>query len=213
MATETTKKKSAPTVKKAEAKKAEAKIEETKNDAVAENALLKQQMAEMQAQMQAMMAMMGNNMSKQEEKKQGNRFIKFVSLKDSTLVLKGTDFWTIKGRFASRVFPEKEARIILMNQPEFIRQGSVYIADPQFVRDNDLETIYETLISDEDLKTLLDKKPEEVIEIYNNVNSNQKSVIVEYVASEKRSGREIDNNILVTLSGLCGKDLIHLDED
>ena len=212
MAIENTKK-TKTTAKKAEASPVNESVKET-SVIVSENEALKAQMATMQAQMDAMLKMMSGNVNMDAKPKNSNRAIRFISLTDATVVLKGSSFWSIEGgRYSSRDFPEAEARIIAMNMPEFLRSGCVYIDDAEFVRDNDLDVVYETLLSDNDLKTLLDKSAADVIEIYQNVNATQKEIIVESIIADKKAGKNIDNNILVAIGSLCGKDLINLDDD
>ena len=191
--------------------------ETTQNNAELENKFLKEQMLKMQAQIDTMTKMFATlstqkEIQKQQEEKNSNRLIKFINLKDATIVLKGTSFWTIEGRYNYREFPEKEARVIALNMSSYLRSGSVYIDDAQFVKDNDLDTVYETLLSDTDLKNLLNHSATDVIETYKNVNENQKEIIIDMIVADKKAGKIIDNNILVELGKLSNRNLLEPED-
>lgn len=202
------------TSKSSTKKTTKATTEKTKKTSVVEPVVdkekenLKAQIAEMKKQMEDMMKMttVVNSASIVPTKE---RNIRFVSLVNGCLMLKGTNFWEINGRFNSRSFLEREARIIVNNMPELISSGYVYIADPKFVEENDLGAIYANLLSDDDLKNLFKKKPDEVIDIYKNANDVQKEIIISMIYENLHNNVKIDNNILVELSRLSGKDLLH----
>ena len=188
---------------------------DTANEAIsAENESLKKQMEEMKAQMEAMSKMLAEAKSTPVAEKSGvnkDRNITFVNLTNGTAVLRGNSFWKLEGRFASRTFLEREARIIVNNMPNMIRSGMVYITDAQFVEDNDLSEVYLNILSDKDLKELLDHDASYVIDVYKNVSEGQKEVIINMIIDKKLAGEKVDNNVLVELGQLSGKDLINID--
>ena len=178
-----------------------------------ENEALKAQIAEMKAQMELMAQMMAVKAESVKPVSQKNdRMITFVNLTNGTAVLRGNQIWSLEGRYATRSFLEREARIIVNNTPNLIRSGMVYITDTQFVRDNDLSNAYMNILSDNDMKNLLAKDANYVIDMYKNVADGQKQIIVDMIIEQRRAGKKIDSNILVELGELCGKDLVHIDE-
>ena len=177
-----------------------------------ENELLKQQLAEMKAQMELMAQMVSQKPAESKSGVVKDRNITFVNLTNGKVVLKGSAYWEIDGRFTARTFLEREARIIVNNMPNMIRSGGVYITDAQFVEDNDLSEIYMNLLSDKDLKELLNQNAAYVIDAYKTASEGQQQVIVDMIIDEKLKGKQIDNNILVELGKLCGKDLINIEE-
>lgn len=182
-------------------------------ETISENEMLKQQLAEMKAQMELMAQMVSQG--SQPTEKSGvskDRNITFVNLTNGTAVLKGTNVWKIEGRFASRTFLEREARIILNNMPNMIRSGMVYIADARFVEENDLAEVYATMLSDKDLKELLSHNASYVIDAYKTVSEGQQKVIIDMIVDEKLAGKQVDYNVLVELGKLCGKNLIDIEE-
>lgn len=186
---------------------------EVVENTTSENELLKAQIAEMKAQMEMMAKMM--SMQKQTESQpetKSERMVTFVNLTNGVAVLRGNQNWTLDGQYSSRAFLEREARIIVNNMPNMIRSGMVYITDAQFVRDNDLSDAYLNMLSDEEMKTLLSKDAKYVVDVYKNVADGQKQIIVDMIIEQRKSGVKIDSNILVELSELCGKDLVHIDE-
>ena len=202
--------------KSKKAEKAEVVESETKvvDTTVSENEALKAQIVEMKAQMELMAQMMA---AKAESVKpvfqpKNDRMITFVNLTNGTAVLRGNQIWTLEGRYATRSFLEREARIIVNNMPNMIRSGMVYITDAQFVKDNDLADAYMNILSDEDMKNLLAKDANYVIDVYKNVADGQKQIIVDMIIEQRIAGKKIDSNILVELGEMCGKDLVHIDE-
>lgn len=201
--------------KSKKAEKAEVVENETKavDTTVSENEALKAQIAEMKAQMELMAQMMAVKAESIKPTPQKNdRMITFVNLTNGTAVLRGNQIWSLEGRYATRSFLEREARIIVNNTPNLIRSGMVYITDAQFVRDNDLSDAYMNILSDNDMKNLLAKDANYVIDVYKNVADGQKQIIVDMIIEQRRAGKKIDSNILVELGELCGKDLVHIDE-
>ena len=199
----------------ARAKKAEVVDDnvEKADVAVSENEALKAQIAEMKAQMELMAKMMtGNPVAASAAEPKNDRMITFVNLTNGTATLRGNQIWSLEGRYASRSFLEREARIIVNNMPNMIRSGLVYITDAQFVKDNDLADAYMNILSDEDMKNLLAKDANYVIDVYKNVADGQKQIIVDMIIEQRKAGVKIDSNILVELGEMCGKDLVHIDE-
>lgn len=185
---------------------------EATNNAVSENEVLKAQIAEMKAQMELMAQMMANKSNEPIRPAQNDRMITFVNLTNGTAVLRGNQNWALEGRYASRTFLEREARIIVNNMPNMIRSGMVYIADADFVKENDLADAYVNMLSDTDMKSLLAQDAKNVIDVYKNVPDNQKQIIIDMIIEQRKAGAKIDGNILTELGELCGKDLVHIED-
>ena len=192
--------------------KEEAVATEATNDAVSENEVLKDQIAEMKAQMELMAQMMANKTNEPVQPTKNDRMITFVNLTNGTAVLRGNQNWALEGRYASRAFLEREARIIVNNMPNMIRSGMVYITDADFVKENDLADAYVNMLSDTDMKSLLAQDAKYVIEVYENVSDNQKQIIIDMIIEQRKTGAKIDGNILTELGELCGKDLVHIED-
>lgn len=192
------------------------KTDATNEATSSENEALKKQLEEMKAQMEAMSKMLAEAKSAPVTvDKSGvnkDRNITFVNLTNGTAVLRGNSFWKLEGRFASRTFLEREARIIVNNMPNMIRSGMVYITDAQFVEDNDLSEVYLNILSDKDLKELLDHDASYVVDVYKNVSEGQKNVIIDMIVDKVLAGEKVDNNVLVELGRLSGKDLINIEK-
>ena len=187
----------------------------TNKDISSENESLKKQMEEMKAQMEAMSKMLAEAKSVPVAEKSGvnkDRNITFVNLTNGTAILRGNSFWKLEGRFASRTFLEREARIIVNNMPNMIRSGMVYITDAQFVEDNDLSEVYLNILSDKDLKELLSHDASYVVDVYKNVSDGQKNIIIDMIVDKVLAGEKVDNNVLVELGRLSGKDLINIEK-
>ena len=184
------------------------------NNTASENEALKAQIAEMKAQMELMAKMMATKGDSEQDASapKNDRMITFVNLTNGTAVLRGNQNWALEGQYASRAFLEREARIIVNNMPNMIRSGMVYITDAQFVKDNDLADAYLNMLSDKEMKELLAKDANYVIDVYKNASDGQKQIIVDMIIEQRKAGVKIDNNILVELGELCGKDLVHIDE-
>lgn len=191
--------------------KEEALATEATNNAVSENEVLKAQIAEMKAQMELMAQMMANKIEPVHSSK-NDRMITFVNLTNGTAILKGNQNWALEGRYASRAFLEREARIIVNNMPNMIRSGMVYITDADFVKENDLADAYVNMLSDTDMKSLLAQDAKNVIDVYKNVSDNQKQIIIDMIIEQRKAGAKIDGNILTELGELCGKDLVHIED-
>lgn len=177
-----------------------------------ENEALKAQIAEMKAQMELMAQMMANKSNEPIRPVKNDRMITFVNLTNGTAVLRGNQNWALEGRYASRAFLEREARIIVNNMPNMIRSGMVYITDADFVKENDLADAYVNMLSDTDMKSLLAQDAKNVIDVYKNVSDNQKQIIIDMIIEQRKAGAKIDGNILTELGELCGKDLVHIDD-
>ena len=185
---------------------------EATNNAVSENEVLKAQIAEMKAQMELMAQMMANKSNEPIRPAKNDRMITFVNLTNGTAVLKGNQNWALEGRYASRAFLEREARIIVNNMPNMIRSGMVYITDADFVKENDLADAYVNMLSDTDMKSLLAQDAKNVIDVYKNVSDNQKQIIIDMIIEQRKAGAKIDGNILTELGELCGKDLVYIED-
>lgn len=192
--------------------KEETMATEATDNAVSENEVLKAQIAEMKAQMELMAQMMANKSNEPVHSTKNDRMITFVNLTNGTAVLRGNQNWALEGRYASRAFLEREARIIVNNMPNMIRSGMVYITDADFVQENDLADAYVNMLSDTDMKSLLVQDAKNVIDVYKNVSDNQKQIIVDMIIEQRKTGAKIDGNILTELGELCGKDLVHIED-
>lgn len=192
--------------------KEETMATEATNDTVSENEVLKAQIAEMKAQMELMAQMMANKSNEPIHSTKNDRMITFVNLTNGTAVLRGNQNWALEGRYASRAFLEREARIIVNNMPNMIRSGMVYITDADFVQENDLADAYVNMLSDTDMKSLLAQDAKNVIDVYKNVSDNQKQIIIDMIIEQRKAGAKIDGNILTELGELCGKDLVHIED-
>nr|DAM99650.1 MAG TPA: hypothetical protein [Caudoviricetes sp.] len=192
--------------------KEETMATEATNNAVSENEVLKAQIAEMKAQMELMAQMMANKSNEPVRSTKNDRMITFVNLTNGTAVLRGNQNWALEGRYASRAFLEREARIIVNNMPNMIRSGMVYITDADFVQENDLADAYVNMLSDTDMKSLLAQDAKNVIDVYKNVSDNQKQIIIDMIIEQRKAGAKIDGNILTELGELCGKDLVHIED-
>ena len=170
---------------------------------------LRRQVAEQQKHMQELMAEMVSNKGNATEKPiNEKRNITFINMVNGGMNLKGTRYYHIDKQFGSKVVTDSEARVILSNMPNAIQSGLVYINDVNFIKENGLEDYYNGLINDKTLKTLLDKDCDEVVEVYNGANAEQKKIILDMVVSRRLNGEKIDANIVVELGKLCGKNFM-----
>lgn len=186
---------------------------EATNPAVEENEALKakiaeqeQQMADLMAQIKVMMQAQAQTVVPVEEKKA--RSIKFISLVQGGLSLRGNRMYHIDKQFGYKMIPEGEAAAIVSNMPNTIANGLVYIADKDFISRMELDGVYEEILSDKQLKDLLQKNANDVCEIYKQASPAQKEIIVDMVINRKLNGLPIDANIVVEIGKLCGKDLM-----
>ena len=175
----------------------------------AEKEELRRQVAEQQKQMEELMAEMVSNKGNATERPANEkRNITFINMVNGGMNLKGTRYYHIDKQFGTKVVTDSEARVILSNMPNAIQSGLVYINDDNFIKENGLEDYYNGLINDKTLKTLLDKDCDEVVEVYNGANSEQKKIILDMVVSRRLNGEKIDANIVVELGKLCGKNFM-----
>ena len=186
---------------------------EVTNSAVDENEALKakiaeqeRQMADLMAQIKVMIQAQAQTVMPVEGKKA--RSIKFISLVQGGLSLKGNRMYYIDKQFGYKMIPEGEAIAIVSNMPNTIVNGLVYIADKDFISQMELDGVYEEILSDAQLQELLYKSAEDVCEIYQQAAPAQKEIIVDMVANRKLNGLPIDANIVVEIGKLCGKDLM-----
>ena len=183
-------------------KKVEPQVDNTKE----ENAALKQELADLKAQMQMLMSSMSAPATPAPKKEQ--RMIRIVNMCHGSVVLKGSTIWKIDGQFNYQDFLETEASIIVANMPNMVRSGGIYIADEQFREEHNLTDVYRYLLSDEQMKNLLNSDPNYVIEAYKGTNDNQKQIIIDMICDKLDNGENVDGNVLITLSKLSGKDLL-----
>lgn len=193
-------------------KSAEVEVVET-NPAIEENEALKAKIVEQEKQMADLMAQIKLMMQAQtsvgsEEKK--TRPIKFISLVQGGLTLKGNRLYYIENQFDYKLIPEGEAMVIVSNMPNTIAEGLVYIADKDFVSRMELDGVYEEILSDVQLRELLYKSAEDVCEIYQQASPAQKEIIIDMIVNRKMNGLSIDANIVVEIGKLCGKDLMSI---
>ena len=139
------------------------------------------------------------------------KMIKFISLVSGSVMLKGSNSkpYEIEGQYNSRTFTESEARVIVSQMGEYMRKGYVFIDDSAFVREVGLSEAYRTMLTPEQLKTLFTKKPETIISIYENASEGQQQIILDIIRTKLLNKETVDGNVLLALSNLSGKDLLH----
>lgn len=182
-----------------------------KTNAEIENEQLKAQMAEMETKMKLLMEQMNVASQPVQAVKKKDKDITFVNMTKGTVVLKGSQTWSIEGQFNTRKFSEREADIIVNNMRNCINAGSVYITDEEFVREHDLLDAYQYILSDKDLKELLTRDSSYVIDTYKMVSDGQKEIILDMIKSNRLNGVEVDANVLVQLGKISGKDLVKIE--
>ena len=185
----------------------------TETDFAKENEDLKAQLAAMQAQMELLAKQVASPKESVVQKKKKEKTINFINMTRGSLVLRGTQLWTIDGQFNSRSFSEREARMIVNNMGKTVRSGLVYISDAEFVEENDLGEAYQNILSNEQLKSLFNQNASYVIEAYKMVSDLQKKIIIDMIVEKKENGLPVDANILVELGKLSGKDLISIEKE
>lgn len=206
----------ARTAKTTDTKKVEEKTAKpttsSKDKVAEENKELKNRLAELEA----LVKKMSENAQQtpvvelvKKEKKE--KSVPFVNMTAGTLVLRGSQMWTIEGQFKSRKFSEREAIVILSNMNNCIRSGKVYIADADFIQENDLYDAYQYILSDKELKTIFDREPTYIIEAYKMVADGQKQIIIDMVIDRVSKGLSVDANVLLQLGKLSGKDLLNIE--
>mgnify|MGYP003292531737 CR=1 FL=1 len=190
----------------------------TKAQLEEENSLLKDELKDTQAkieeltkQIQMLATMQSGAMSARTVETKPDRNITFVNMTTGTVILRGSQFWDIEGQFNSRTFSSREARVIVSNMNNFIREGYVFITDAEFVEENDLSDTYRTLLSDEGLKNLLSQRANEVVDIYQMVSDGQKEIIIKTIVEKKLNNQYVDANILAELGRLSGKNLMGIE--
>lgn len=187
------------------AKTGETTVVQPKKDT--EKEMLKQQVAELKAQMDAMMQMLGATKQSAPARK---RKIRFVNLTVGKLLLQGSVLWEIDGQFNFRDFSEEEADKIVTNMGNTITGGYVYIADAQFVEERQMGALYEHLLSDEQLRKILSADASDVVEMYKMSNAVQKKIIVDTIIDKRSRGEYVDANVLMRLGELSGKNLVEI---
>lgn len=183
-------------------------IEETAED---KNARLEAELAELKAQMALLIKANAQNVSAPAVP-QKEKSIPFINMTDGKICLRGTRQWKLEGRFAKRMFLEKEARVIVANMPNAISSGIVYIADADFVKENDLEASYANILTDEQLKSLLKKDADVIVEAYKNTSDAQKDIIIGMITDMRMAGEKVDANVLFEIGKLSGRDLVSIEK-
>lgn len=183
-------------------------IEETAED---KNARLEAELAELKAQMALLIKANAQNVSVPTAP-QKEKSIPFINMTDGKICLRGTRQWKLEGRFAKRMFLEKEARVIISNMPNAISSGIVYIADADFVKENDLEASYANILTDEQLKSLLKKDADIIVEAYKNTSDAQKDIIIGMITDMRMAGEKVDANVLFEIGKLSGRDLVSIEK-
>lgn len=183
-------------------------IEETAED---KNARLEAELAELKAQMALLIKANAQNVS-MPTAPQKEKSIPFINMTDGKICLRGTRQWKLEGRFAKRMFLEKEARVIIANMPNAISSGIVYIADADFVKENDLEASYANILTDEQLKSLLKKDADVIVEAYKNTSDAQKDIIIGMITDMRMAGEKVDANVLFEIGKLSGRDLVSIEK-
>lgn len=183
-------------------------IEETAED---KNARLEAELAELKAQMALLIKANAQNVSVPTAP-QKEKSIPFINMTDGKICLRGTRQWKLEGRFAKRMFLEKEARVIIANMPNAISSGIVYIADADFIKENDLEASYANILTDEQLKSLLKKDADVIVEAYKNTSDAQKDIIIGMITDMRMAGEKVDANVLFEIGKLSGRDLVSIEK-
>lgn len=144
-----------------------------------------------------------------------DKMIKFINLTIGSVMLKGSAKrpYEIEGRYNSRKFTDTEAKIIVSNMGNYLREGFVYIDDAEFVREVGLADAYIDMLNPEELKALLNKNPDAIISAYELALDGQKKIILDMIIEKKVKGEPVDANVLVKIGELSGKDLVHIEEE
>lgn len=144
-----------------------------------------------------------------------DKMIKFINLTIGSVMLKGSAKrpYEIEGRYNSRKFTDTEAKIIVSNMGNYLREGFVYIDDAEFVREVGLADAYIGMLNPEELKALLNKNPDAIISAYELALDGQKKIILDMIIEKKAKGEPVDANVLVRIGELSGKDLVHIEEE
>lgn len=144
-----------------------------------------------------------------------DKMIKFINLTIGSVMLKGSAKrpYEIEGRYNSRKFTDTEAKIIVSNMGNYLREGFVYIDDAEFVREVGLVDAYMDMLSPDELKALLNKNPDAIVSAYELALDGQKKIILDMIIEKKAKGEPVDANVLVRIGELSGKDLVHIEEE
>lgn len=184
------------------------KKEEVPNNSQVEIDALKEQLAQLQAQLSAMQTNTAVVNTVKTDRK-----IPFISLVTGELVLKGSKIWKIKNQFDTREFMEREANIILNNMPGLVSSGFVCIPDTQFIKDNNLEEVCSVLLNAEQLKTLFNKDSSYVVEVYKTAIPEQQKIITSMIEEMCIKGQKIDANILMEIGELAKIDFLKIEPE
>lgn len=178
----------------------------------AEKEALKSELEALKAQMALMQkAMLNNAVIDNKPTNAVERNITFINLSTGTLVFRGSKLWRLEGQYKKQTVMEREARLIVNNNPRLIESGVLYIADSEFVKANDLQEIYTNLLTDKDLEHLFQQDPAQVVNWYNSVSDGQKRIIEDMIKNKIYNKERIDANILVDIGNLCGIDFMSIE--
>lgn len=144
-----------------------------------------------------------------------DKMIKFINLTVGSVMLKGSAKrpYEIEGRYNSRKFTDTEAKIIVSNMGNYLREGFVFIDDAEFVREVGLADAYMDMLNPDELKALLNKNPDAIVSAYELALDGQKKIILDMIIEKKAKGEPVDANVLVRIGELSGKDLVHIEEE
>ena len=107
----------------------------------------------------------------------------------------------------------RDLKDIVRNNRGFAQRGLFYIANNKAVDKLRLKSYYQKLISSEDMMNIFNKKPNEIIELYKLAPEDEKKTIIDLIIDKKMNKQKVNNDVLVELGELCGKDLINIDVD
>lgn len=144
-------------------------------------------------------------------------FVDVISLCSSTLSLSTEGFG--KGRiYTFTKFGERKpiiysnVMLIIEHQMKFIRAGLFYIADKDVVKRHGLEEIYNKILTKEVMEEIISCSKSS-IELYETANGEQRKVINRIIISQLVAGKNVDLNVVSSISRIGKKDLVSLAEE
>ena len=137
--------------------------------------------------------------------------VTIINLFAGGLTVKGNSYYHFDKQFDKRAFSEAEATAIVNNMPNAAREGIFYITDAQFVEDNDLSDAYENMIDDVKMKTILSLDANSVLVLYKNASEAQKTIIENMIVNGRLNGEALDDNILVEIGKITGKNYMEIE--
>ena len=184
---------------------------------------LKEQMAQMMAQMQKLTA--ENNKLKSSKSTDVNDIdadtdIPVTSLTTGMLVLStlGNGLGVVY-RFnefgETQDIPFADLREIVKNKQNFAREGAYYIDDEDAVKKLRLERQYQSILDENGIKKFFKGTADNAVKIYNDLPPIQQRQIVSLIEDKLQKKENIDANILVSIGKLAHKDFLyqHLDDE